>query len=111
MEKIDTEYSNIIDQAKKYLYNRKDESSSITGTVLQQDEIDAQEKIKEIKRKNKKNKNNQSLNELNWRKKYKTEEQVLDEKLGSEGKKSELPKNKVLDIPGANSSGDLQSRN
>ena len=54
MEKIDTEYSNIMDQAKEYLYNRKDESSSITGTVrskvrrLQQDEIDAQEKIKEI---------------------------------------------------------------
>ena len=56
MEKIDTEYSNIMDQAKEYLYNRKDESSSITGTVpskvrrLQQDEIDAQEKIKEIER-------------------------------------------------------------
>ena len=54
MEKIDTEYSNIMDQAKEYLYNQKDESSSITGTVqskvrrLQQDEIDAQEKIKEI---------------------------------------------------------------
>ena len=54
MEKIDTEYSNIMDQAKEYLYNRKDESSSITGTVrskvrrLQHDEIDAQEKIKEI---------------------------------------------------------------
>ena len=58
MEKIDTEYSNIMDQAKKYLHNRKDESSSITGTVLQQDEIDAQEKIKEIKKNNKKNKNN-----------------------------------------------------
>ena len=54
MEKIDTEYSNIMDQAKKYLYNRKDESSSITGTVLQQDEIDAQEKIKEIKKRIKK---------------------------------------------------------
>ena len=56
MEKIDTEYSNIMDQAKEYLYNRKDESSSITGNVrskvrrLQQDEIDAQEKIKEIER-------------------------------------------------------------
>ena len=54
MEKIDTEYSNIMDQAKECLYNQKDESSSITGTVqskvrrLQQDEIDAQEKIKEI---------------------------------------------------------------
>ena len=54
MEKIHTEYSNIMNQAKKYLYNRKNESSSITGTVqskvrrLQQDEIDAQEKIKEI---------------------------------------------------------------
>ena len=36
---------------------------------------------------------------------------MLDEKLGSEGKKFELPKNKVLDTPGANSSGDLQSRN
>ena len=33
MEKIDTEYSNIMDQAKEYLYNQKDESSSITGTV------------------------------------------------------------------------------
>ena len=56
MEKIDTEYSNIMDQAKEYLYNRKDESSSITGTVqskvrrLQHDEIDAQEKIKEIEK-------------------------------------------------------------
>ena len=54
MEKIDTEYSNIMDQAKEYLYNRNDESSSIIGTVrskvrrLQHDEIDAQEKIKEI---------------------------------------------------------------
>ena len=52
MEKIDTEYSNIMDQAKEYLYNRKDKSSSITVTVrsklrrLQQDKIDAQEKIK-----------------------------------------------------------------
>ena len=35
MEKIGTEYSNIIDQAKEYLYNRKDESSSITGTYDQ----------------------------------------------------------------------------
>ena len=26
MEKIDTEYSNIMDLAKEYLYNRKDES-------------------------------------------------------------------------------------
>ena len=33
MEKIDTEYSNIMDHAKEYLHNRKDESSSITGTV------------------------------------------------------------------------------
>ena len=33
MEKIDTEYNNIMDQAKEYLYNRKDESSSITGFV------------------------------------------------------------------------------
>ena len=44
MEKIDTNYSNIMDQAKEYLYNRKDKSSSINGTVqskvrrLQQDE-------------------------------------------------------------------------
>ena len=57
MEKIDTDYSNIMDQAKEYLYKRKDESSSISGTVqskvrkLQQDEIDAQEKIKEIEKK------------------------------------------------------------
>ena len=56
MEKIDTEYSNIMDQAKEYLYNQKDESSGITGTVqskvrrLQQDEIDPQEKIKEIEK-------------------------------------------------------------
>ena len=60
MEKIHTEYSNIMNQAKKYLYNRKNESSSIIGTVqskvrrLQQDEIDAQEKIKEIKKRIKK---------------------------------------------------------
>ena len=33
MEKIDTEYNNIIYQAKEYLYNRKDESSSTTGTA------------------------------------------------------------------------------
>ena len=43
-----------MDQAKEYLYNWKDESSSITGTVwskvrrFQQDKIDAQDKIKEI---------------------------------------------------------------
>ena len=37
MEKIDTEYSNIMDQAKEYLYNRKDESSIITGTVRSKD--------------------------------------------------------------------------
>ena len=35
--------------------------------------------------------------------------QVLDEKLGSEGKKFELSKKEVLDIPEANSSCDLDS--
>ena len=62
MEKIDTEYSNIMDQAKEYLYNRKDESSSITGTVrskvrrFQQEEIDAREKMEEIEKEFKQNK-------------------------------------------------------
>ena len=37
------------------------------------------------------------------------EMQVLDEKLGSEGKKFQLSKKEVLDIPEANSSCDLDS--
>ena len=98
MEKIDTEYSNIMDQAKEYLYNRKDESSSITGTVrskvrrLQQDEIDAQEKIKEIAKEFKQKQEELELQRTELEKKYKMEMQVLDEKLASEGKKFELSK-------------------
>ena len=90
MEKIDTEYSNIMDQAKEYLYNRKDESSSITGTVrskvrrLQQDEIDAQEKIKEIEKEFKQKQEELELQRTELEKKYKMEMQVLDEKLVSE---------------------------
>ena len=48
------EYSNIMDQAKKYSYNRKDEPSSIIASLqskvrrLQHDEIDARGKIKKI---------------------------------------------------------------
>ena len=115
MEKIDTEYSNIMDQAKEYLYNRKDESSSITGTVrskvrrLQQDEIDAQEKIKEIEKEFKQKQEELELQRTELEKKYKMEMQVLDEKLASEGKKFELSKKEVLDIPEANSSCDLDS--
>ena len=98
MEKIDTEYSNIMDQAKEYLYNRKDESSSITGTVrskvrrLQHDEIDAQEKVKEIAKEFKQKQEELELQRTELDKKYKMEMQVLDEKLGSEGKKFELSK-------------------
>ena len=98
MEKIDTEYSNITDQAKEYLYNRKDESSVITGTVrskvrrLQQDEIDAQEKVKEIAKEFKQKQEELELQRTELDKKYKMEMQVLDEKLGSEGKKFELSK-------------------
>ena len=101
MEKIDTEYSNIMNQAKEYLYNRKDESSSIAGTVpskvrrLQQDEIDAQEKIKEIEREFKQKQEELELQRTELEKKYKMERQVLDEKLASEGKKFELSKKEV----------------
>ena len=54
MEKIDEEYSNIMDKVTKYLYNRKDESSNITGTLqskvrrCQLDGIHARGKIREI---------------------------------------------------------------
>ena len=53
IEKIDEEYSNIMDQVTKYLYNRKDESSNITGTLqskvrCQLDGIHARGKIREI---------------------------------------------------------------
>ena len=98
MDKIDTEYSNIMDQAKEYLYNRKDESSIITGTVrskvrrLQHDEIDAQEKIKEIAKEFKQKQEELELQRTELDKKYKMEMQVLDEKLASEGKKFELSK-------------------
>ena len=115
MEKIDTEYSNIMDQAKEYLYNRKDESSSITDNVrskvrrLQQDEIDAQEKIKEIEREFKQKQEELEPQRTELEKKYKMEMQVLDEKLANEGKKFELSKMEVLDIPEANSSCDLDS--
>ena len=115
MEKIDTEYSNIMNQAKEYLYNRKDESSSIAGTVpskvrrLQQDEIDAQEKIKEIEREFKQKQEELEPQRTELEKKYKMEMQVLDEKLASEGKKFELSKKEVLDIPEVNSSCDLDS--
>ena len=115
MEKIDTDYSNIMDQAKEYLYNRNDESSSITGTVqskvrrLQQDEIDVQEKIKEIEKKFKQKQEALELQRTELDKKYKMEMQVLDEKLASEGKKFELSKKEVLDIPEANSCCDLDS--
>ena len=56
MEKLDDQYNDIMDKAKDYLYNRKDEASSITGTVkskverLQQDEIAAREKIDKIEK-------------------------------------------------------------
>ena len=112
-EKIDTEYSNIMDQAKEYLCNRKDESSSITGTVwskvrrLQQDEIDAQEKIKEIEKEFKQKQEELELQRTEWEKKYKMEMQVFNDKLASEGKKFELSKKNVLDITEANSSCDL----
>ena len=113
MEKIDTEYSNIMDQAKEYLYNRKDESSSITGTVrskvrrLQQDEIDAQEKIKEIEKEFKQKQEELELQRTELEKKYKMEMQVFNDKLASEGKKFELSKKKVLDITETNTSCDL----
>ena len=115
MEKIDTEYSNIMDQAKEYLYNRKDESSSITGTVrskvrrVQQDEVDAQEKIKEIEREFKQEQEELELQRTELQKKYKMKIQVLDEKLSREGNKFELSKKEVLDIPEVNSSYDLDS--
>ena len=115
MEKIDTEYSNMMDQAKEYLYNRKDESSSITGTVrskvrrVQQDEVDAQEKIKEIEREFKQKQEELELQRTELQKKYKMEIQVLDEKLSREGNKFELSKKEVLDIPEVNSSCDLDS--
>ena len=115
MEKIDAEYSNIINQAKEYLYNQNDESSSITGTGqskvrrLQQDEIDAREKIKEIEKEFKQKQEELELQRTELEEKYKIEMQVLDDKLASEGKKFELSKKGVLDIPEANSSCDLDS--
>ena len=80
-----------MDQAKEYLYNWKDESSSVTGTVrskvrrLQQDEIDAQEKIKEKQKDSKQKQEELELQRTELEKKYKMEMQVLDEKLASEG--------------------------
>ena len=98
MGKIDTEYSNIMDQGKEYLYNRNDESSSVTGTVrsnvrrLQQDEPDAREKIKEIEKEFKQKQEELELQRTELEKKYKMEMLVLDDKLASGGKKFELSK-------------------
>ena len=106
MKQIDEEYSNIIDQAKKYLYNRKDESSRITGTVqlkvrrLQQDEIDTQFKQKQAEL---------ELQQTELEEKHKIEMQMLDDKFTSEGKKFKFSKKKVLEIPEAYISCDSDS--
>ena len=76
---------------------------------LQQDEIDAQEKIKEIEREFKQKQEELEPQRTELEKKYKMEMQVLDEKLVREGKKFELSKKEVSAIPEANSSCDLDS--
>ena len=62
----------ITDQAKEYLYNRKDESTSIIVQSklrnLQQEEIHTRETIKEKKKNSNKNKKNWNFNKLNWKK-------------------------------------------
>ena len=114
IEKIDEEYSNIMDQVTKYLYNRKDESSNITGTLqskvrCQLDGIRARGKIREIEIEFKQK---QKELELHWtalEEKYRMEMQVLNHKFSSKGKKFELSRKEVLDIPEANGFCDLDS--